>query len=138
VDFIKRKIYKPQDQPNKSSKMENHKLVMPENLSHYGYLFGGDLLKWVDEYAWIAASLDYPKCHFVTIALDKVEFKKSIKQGTILKFIVEKSKEGNSSVQYKVSVLKDNPEGMGKELVFNTQVTFVNMDKHGIKKKLQK
>jgi acyl-CoA hydrolase len=118
--------------------MENHKLVMPENLNHYGYLFGGDLLKWVDEYAWIAASLDYPKCHFVTIALDRVEFKKSIKQGTILKFIVEKSKEGNSSVQYKVSVLKDNPEGMGKELVFTTRVTFVNIDKHGIKKKLQK
>ena len=118
--------------------MENHKLVMPENLSHYGYLFGGELLKWVDEYAWIAASLDYPGCHFVTIGMDKVEFKKSIKQGTILKFVVEKSGEGNSSVRYKVSVLKDKPKAKEKGLVFSTQVSFVNTDKHGIKQKLQK
>ena len=118
--------------------MENHKLVMPENLSHYGYLFGGELLKWVDEYAWIAASLDYPGCHFVTIGMDRVEFKKSIKQGTILKFVVEQSGEGNSSVSYKVSVLKDNPQAKQKEQVFSTQVSFVNTDKHGIKKKLQK
>jgi hypothetical protein len=30
--------------------MENHKLVLPEHLNQYGFLFGGNLLKWVDEY----------------------------------------------------------------------------------------
>ena len=111
---------------------------MPENLNHYGYLFGGDLLKWVDEYAWIAASLDYPKCNFVTIGLDKVEFKKSVNEGTILKFFVEKSKEGNSSVQYRVSVYKSNSKNKKQELIFITHVTFVNIDKIGNKRKLQK
>ncbi len=66
--------------------MENHKLVLPEYLNHFGFLFGGYLLKWVDEYAWIAASLDYPGSNFVTIAMDKVEFRKSVRKGTILKF----------------------------------------------------
>jgi acyl-CoA hydrolase len=84
--------------------MENHKLVLPEHLNHFGYLFGGNLLKWVDEYAWIAASLDHPGCHFVTIAMDKVEFRKSVKEGTILKFTAEKIKQGNTSVQYSVNV----------------------------------
>ncbi len=74
--------------------MENHKLVLPEHLNQFGYLFGGDLLKWVDEYAWIAASLDYPGCNFVTIGLDKVEFRRTVKKGTILKFIAEKTNEG--------------------------------------------
>ncbi|MGD0283399.1 MAG: hotdog domain-containing protein, partial [Dissulfurispiraceae bacterium] len=61
--------------------MENYKLVLPEHLNQFGYLFGGNLLKWVDEVAWIAASLDFPGCKFVTIGMDRVEFRKSIKQG---------------------------------------------------------
>ena len=46
--------------------MINHKLVLPQYLNHYGFLFGGHLLKWVDEYAYIAASMEYPDCDFVS------------------------------------------------------------------------
>jgi len=116
-----------------SMTMENHKLVLPEHLNQYGYLFGGNLLKWVDEYAWIAASLDYPGCNFVTIGLDKVEFRKSVKQGTILSFIAEKTKEGNTSVQYSVSVFRGNSEKGKKDLIFYTHVTFVRVDSEGNK-----
>lgn len=112
--------------------MENHKLVMPGNLNHYGYLFGGDLLKWVDEYAWIAATLDYPDCNFVTMGMDKVEFKKGVKKGTILAFKVEKAKAGNSSVQYLVCVYRDN-NGQEEDLIFSTTVTFVRIDQQGKK-----
>ncbi|MBM4045861.1 MAG: acyl-CoA thioesterase [Planctomycetes bacterium] len=118
--------------------MENHKLVMPENLSHYGYLFGGDLLKWVDEYAWIAASLDYPRCNFVTVGLDKVEFKKSVRGGAILKFVVEKTREGRTSVQYRVTVFQGQTNDSASALVFSTHVTFVNIDEQGKKKSLPK
>jgi len=112
--------------------MENHKLVLPGNLNHYGYLFGGDLLKWVDEYAWIAASLEFPDCHFVTLCMDKVEFKKSVREGTILKFISEISKKGNTSVQYLVRVYRGNNMPMN-ELIFSTHVTFVRIDQDGQK-----
>ena len=118
--------------------MENHKLVLPEDLNHYGYLFGGALLKWVDEYAWIAVSLDYTKSNFVTIGFDNVEFKKSVRGGTILKFIIEKEKEGNTSVKYKINVFNDNSENGEKELVFSTGVTFVCIDEQGKKKALPK
>lgn len=118
--------------------MENHKLVLPEHLNQYGYLFGGNLLKWVDEYAWIVASLDYLKCNFVTIGLDNVEFKRSVKQGAILKFIVEKTKEGNTSVQYRVTVFCANCEGVKKDLVFSTRVTLVCIDSEGKKVRLLK
>jgi len=113
--------------------MENHKLVMPEHLNHFGYLFGGYLLNWVDEYAWISASLDYPGCNFVTIGLDTVEFRKTVKGGTILKFITEKIKEGNTSVQYSVNVYRGNIEGGKKDLIFSTNVTFVRIDEEGRK-----
>ncbi len=67
--------------------MENYKLVTPGNLNHYGFLFGGDLLKWIDEYAWIDATLEYPDCNFVTLAMDNVDFRKSVREGTILKIL---------------------------------------------------
>jgi acyl-CoA hydrolase len=113
--------------------MENNKLVLPEHLNHFGYLFGGNLLKWVDEYAWIAASLDYPRCQFVTIAMDKVEFRKSVKTGTILKFTIEKIKQGNTSVQYSVNVYKGNGASGNVDVVFSTNVTFVHIDIKGRK-----
>ena len=117
--------------------MENHKLVLPSNLNQYGYLFGGDLLKWVDEYAWIAATLEYSDCNFVTLGMDKVEFKKSVRQGTILKFIVEKTKTGNTSVQYLVHVYRGNTMTKN-DLIFSTHVTFVRIDQNGKKALLPK
>ena len=117
--------------------MENHKLVLPEHLNQFGYLFGGNLLKWVDEYAWIAASLDYPGRNFVTIGLDEVVFKRSVREGTILKFVVEKTREGNTSVQYTVTVFRGNRERDGDEPVFSTSVTLVNVDEQGRKQGLR-
>ena len=114
--------------------MENYKLVLPEHLNHYGYLFGGNLLQWADETAWIAVSLDYPGCNFVTIAMDKVEFRKSVKQGTILRISAEKSRVGNTSVQYAVNVFSGNTRSGSKEAIFSTNITFVRIDDQGRKK----
>ena len=111
--------------------MENHKLVMPEHLNHFGYLFGGNLLRWVDEQAWMAASLEYPDSHFVTIALDKVEFRQSIREGTILRFVVERTREGTTSVQYAVTVFRGGE--VDGEVVFTTHVTLVRIDDRGAK-----
>jgi len=118
--------------------MENHKLVLPEHLNQFGFLFGGNLLKWVDEYAWIAASLDFPGCNFVTIGMDRVEFKKSVREGTILKFIVEKTETGTTSVRYRVHVYHGNSSMDDKQLIFATHVTFVRVDKQGKKTPLPK
>lgn len=115
--------------------METYKLVMPENLNHYGMLFGGYMLKWVDEIAWVAATLEYPKHRFVTIGMDRVEFRHGVKQGTILRFQVEKTKVGNTSVSYQVYVYREhetNPENS----IFTTTVTMVNVDDFGNKKPL--
>ena len=112
--------------------MENHKLVLPSNLNQYGHLFGGDLLKWVDEYAWIAATLEYPECNFVTLGMDEVEFKKSVREGTILKFRVEKLKTGNTSVQYQVYVYRGNST-TSEDLIFSTCVTLVRIGQDGKK-----
>lgn len=113
--------------------METFKLVLPSHLNHYGYLFGGNMLKWVDEYSWIAVSFDYPKCRFVTIGLDTVEFKHSVQQGSILRFEVSRVRKGITSVTYHVDVSKRETGETTESLVFSTNVTFVSVDEHGDK-----
>jgi acyl-CoA hydrolase len=112
--------------------METYKLVMPENLNHYGMLFGGYMLKWVDEIAWVAATLEYPKHRFVTIGMDRVEFRHGVKQGTILRFEVTKSRLGTTSVSYLVNVYRDH-ETHPDSSIFTTTVTMVNVDDFGNK-----
>jgi acyl-CoA hydrolase len=114
--------------------MENYKLVLPEHLNHFGYLFGGNLLRWVDEIAWIAATLEFPGCRFVTIGMDRVEFRRSIGEGSILKFNVERLRTGSTSVQYAVHVFNEAVGADDRKEVFSTTVTFVNLDERGNKK----
>jgi len=109
--------------------MESHKLVRPEHLNHYGYLFGGYLLQWVDEAAYVAASLEFPGSNFVTVGMDRVEFRKSIRQGAILRFVVERSRLGTTSVHYEVRAFV----GVDPEPAFTTQISFVKLDESGVK-----
>jgi len=117
--------------------MESYKLVLPEHLNHYGYLFGGNMLKWVDELSWIKATTDYPCCEFVTIAMDKVEFRKGVRQGNILRFEIEQSNRGSSSVEYLVSVYRQEISDSSEEQVFSNHITFVCLDDDGQKRPLE-
>ncbi|HUF61377.1 MAG TPA: hotdog domain-containing protein [Verrucomicrobiales bacterium] len=116
--------------------MENRRLVLPEHLNHYGFLFGGHLLKWVDETAWIAASLDYPGRRLVTVAMDQVVFHRSVHQGEVLRFVTERTRIGRTSVSYRVEVFSESLETGNEERVFATTVTEVRIDDQGRKQEL--
>ena len=107
--------------------MENYRLVLPEHLNQFGFLFGGYLLKWVDEVAWMVASLEHPDCLFVTVGMKEVSFHRSVREGSILQFVVEKSRTGDTSVTYGVKVNRKAEE------VFSTEVTFVRVNQAGEK-----
>ena len=112
---------------------QNHKLVLPEHLNQYGYLFGGNLLKWIDEAAWIAATLDYPDCAFVTIAMDCVEFRKSVRKGTILELVLQAVGRGTTSVQYDAEVFRCDATPENRVSIFATRMTLVRVDADGVK-----
>lgn len=111
--------------------METHRLVLTEDLNQFGFLFGGRLLSWVDEASWIAATLEFPDCKFVTIGMDKVSFKHSVKQGAILAIRSTLEKKGITSVGYRVEVFCGR--AADGESIFSTLVTFVNVDERGEK-----
>lgn len=111
--------------------MEHHKLVLPEFLNPGGSLFGGYLLKWIDEVAYMTVGLEFPQGRFVTIALDNVVFRHRITSGEILRFEVNRLRVGHSSVEYKVQVF-----GQSAALstpLFETTITFVNTNERGEK-----
>lgn len=113
--------------------METFGFVRPEHLSHQGYLFGGNLLKWVDEYAWLAAARDFPGYTLVTRAMDDIQFTKRVRIGAILRFVTDCIKQGKTSVTYKVSVFASDDTSRDEKLVFSTNVIFVAVDNDGDK-----
>ncbi len=111
--------------------METHRLVITEDLNQYGMLFGGRLLSWVDEASFIAATLEFPLCQFVTIGMDKVEFNHGVTNGAILVIRSTLVHTGTTSVRYKVEVFKGRSDR--HNVIFETSVTFVNVDPSGQK-----
>jgi acyl-CoA hydrolase len=109
------------------------KLVMPEHLNHYGFLFGGNLLKWVDEVAWMAASRDFPACLFLTVAMDQVEFRRRSGNGDMLRFEAIQSHRGRTSVKFQVDVFRRPPGTECEESIFSTTVTLVRVTVRGQK-----
>jgi len=117
--------------------MDHRKIIYPEALNDQGSLFGGNLLKWVDEFAYITASLEFPGNRFVTIALDDVAFKYPIKEGEILRFAVEQTRVGSTSVSYKVNVYGEK-HAPREQVLFATGIVFVNVDDQGNKQAIRK
>ncbi len=111
--------------------MLTHRLVLPEDMNQFGALFGGRLLAWIDEASWIAASLEFPDCQFVTVAMKDVVFQHSVRQGTILAIESTLQNKGSTSVTYRVTVRQGRGEDRSE--IFSTLVTFVNVDSNSQK-----
>ncbi len=113
--------------------MQHYKIVLPEHLNDYGFLFGGNILKWVDEIAYIRVSLDLPEQKFVTVGLDEVIFRHQIMKGQILCFRCEQTRIGETSVTYHVQVFGERYRRSQNRVLFETHITFVCVDDDGIK-----
>ena len=116
--------------------MDTYTLVRTEHLNHHGFLFGGQFLKWVDEHAWMVAARDFPGSFLVTRAMDDIEFKTPVANGSILRFHILPWKQGTSSITYAVEAYSDEPGEQSERFVFSTHVTFVSVDEDGKKKPL--
>jgi acyl-CoA hydrolase len=116
--------------------MDNYTIVRQEHLNHYGFLFGGAMLKWVDEFAWLVASRDFPGCPLVTVGMDRISFHQPVANGSILRFQILPMQQGTSSIRYAVNVFADAPGARQEKEVFSTTVTFVHVDPQGRKQPL--
>ncbi len=118
--------------------MNNYTIVRFEHLNQHDNLFGGQMLSWVDEFAWLTASRDFPGYKLVTRAMDKISFEKAVPNGSILRFHILPCNQGTSSITYMVNVFADSPGEDKESLVFENKVTFVSIDESGKKRELPK
>ena len=96
------------------------------------------MLFWVDEFAWLTASRDFPGYRLVTRGMDRISFEESVVNGSILRFHILPADQGNSSARYQVDVFADEPGASQEKLVFSTVVTFVSIACKGEKTSLPK
>jgi acyl-CoA hydrolase len=74
------------------------KWVKPEDLNPNGTLFGGSLLKWIDEEAAIYAICQLDNKRVVTKYMSEINFLSSAEQGDIIELGITATKFGTTSI----------------------------------------
>ena len=104
------------------------KWVKPEDLNPNGSLFGGSLLKWIDEEAAIYAIIQLENQRCVTKYMSEINFVSSAKQGDIIEMGMEVVKFGNSSLTLKCEVRNKLTR---KTILIIDSIVFVSLDELG-------
>ncbi len=111
-------------------KFFSRKMIKHEDLNHASRLFGGKVLSWIDEEAWVFACCQMSTTHVVTKYMSEIEFVSAAKLGDVVEIGIHLTKVGTSSITMKCMVRNK----MTQEIV--TQVdtlVMVSVDEDGNK-----
>lgn len=89
---------------------EQQYLIRPTHINHYGRLFGGDLLKWIDELAGIVA-IRHSGATVTTAAIDNLQFKAPAYEGDLVVLRGMVTYVGRSSMEIRVDTYKEETDG---------------------------
>lgn len=101
------------------------KWVKPEDLNPNGTLFGGSLLKWIDEEAAIYAIIQLENHRIVTKFMSEINFVSSARQGDIIEMGIIATKFGRTSLTLRCLVRNKLTRKVILEI---DRIVFVNMD----------
>jgi acyl-CoA hydrolase len=82
----------------------SRKWVRPEDLNANGTLFGGSLLRWIDEEATIYAILQLGNGRVVTKYMSEINFVSSAKQGDLIEMGLQAVSFGTTSLTMRAEV----------------------------------
>ncbi|MDZ7847767.1 MAG: hotdog domain-containing protein [Owenweeksia sp.] len=102
--------------------------VKPGDLNPNGTLFGGTLLKWIDEEAVIYAIVQLENLHVVTKYISEIEFVSAPRQGDIIELGFTATHFGRSSVTLKCEVRHTLTR---KTVLSIESLVFVNLNAEG-------
>ncbi len=105
-----------------SQVFSKHFLVRPQDLNHAGTLFGGTMMALADEMAFIAATLTYPNCTFVTKLFHQFDFICGPREGEIVQIDAEIVHTGRTSVRVAVKAT----HALNHREIFKTEAVLVN------------
>ncbi|RAI97910.1 acyl-CoA hydrolase [Chitinophaga skermanii] len=109
-------------------KFRTRRWVKPEDLNPNQTLFGGSLLKWIDEEAVIYAIIQLENPHVVTKLISEINFISAPKQGDIIEMGIVATHFGTSSLTMRCEVRNK----LTQQLVLTIdKMVFVNLDATG-------
>ncbi len=104
------------------------KWVRPEDLNANGTLFGGSLLKWIDEEATIYAILQLGNRRVVTKIISEINFVSSAIEGDLIEMGLVATKFGTTSITMRAEVRNMVTK---KNILTVDHIVFVGLDKGG-------
>lgn len=105
------------------------KWIKPEDLNPNGSLFGGTLLRWIDEEAVIYAIVQLGNPKVVTKYISEINFVSSAKQGDIIELGIRATHFGNTSITMRCEVRNKITR---KTILSIDRLVFVNVDDEGL------
>ncbi|MCM8540804.1 MAG: acyl-CoA thioesterase [Lentisphaeraceae bacterium] len=109
---------------------EHTVLVTPEMANFHGNMHGGELLKTLDKVAYICATR-YSENYTVTLSVDQVTFKQSIKIGELLTFLAKVNYTGRTSMEIGIKVIAENLQNKIVRHTNTCYFTMVAVDENG-------
>ncbi|MEH6305109.1 hotdog domain-containing protein [Olivibacter sp. CPCC 100613] len=104
------------------------KWVKPEDLNPNGTLFGGTLLRWIDEEAVIYAIVQLGNSKIVTKFISEINFVSSARAGDIIELGIQATHFGNTSITLTCEVRNKITR---KSILTIDKLVFVNLDEDG-------
>lgn len=105
--------------------------VKKSDLGFHSNLFGGKLLAWLDASAAAFAMETCDTPRMVTIKIDECIFKKSVKEGQLIKIYGDVDKIGNTSITLYLEARAHNVYSGNQSVILSTKITFVSIDENG-------
>lgn len=104
------------------------KLVRPEHLNPRGTLFGGMVMKWIDEEAAIYATCQLGTPNIVTKVVSEINFLSPARNGDIVEIGCEATKLGTSSITLTLDIRNKTTK---ESIVKIEKMVFVHVDESG-------
>ncbi len=104
--------------------------MMPRDTNHYGTIFGGVILSFIDQAGFVEARR-HGAHRWVTAAIDRVDFKAPVHTGDVVSFLTRTLRTGTSSVTVGVEVLAERYTGGETVQVTTATLTLVAVDAAG-------
>ena len=108
---------------------EQQYLVCPAHINHYGRLFGGQLLKWIDELAGIVA-IRHCGNTVTTAAIDNLQFQAPAYTGDMIVLRGMVTSVGRSSMEVRVDTYRESLSG-DREMINRAYIDMVCIDCKG-------
>lgn len=109
-------------------KFRTRKLIKPGDLNARGTLFGGQLLKWIDEEAAIYAICQLKDRNIVTKAMSEINFVSSAKVGDVIEIGCELVSIGTTSITICCEVRNKDSK---QSIIRIDKIVFVLLDEFG-------